>query len=169
VLPASKGGKRVPGKRPAGLPKGLSSRGCSIAVAAASFNGPIVARLIEGALEALDRTGSPRDEIRIVRVPGAFELPLAARGLAETRRYDAIVALGAVIRGETSHFEHVSRAAAEGLGRVSLDYGIPIGFGVLTTETPEQAASRAGGARGNLGFDAAMAAVEMIAVLRGLD
>jgi len=147
---------------------GMSSADFRIAIVAARFNERFVGQLLEGALAALERMGTSREDVRVVRVPGAFELPLAAKRLAESGGYDAIIALGSVIRGETSHFEHVSRAAADGLERVSLDYGIPVGFGVLTTETPEQAAARAGGDKGNIGFDAAMAAVEMASVLRDI-
>jgi 6,7-dimethyl-8-ribityllumazine synthase len=146
----------------------MSSADFRIAIVAARFNERFVGQLLEGALAALERMGTSREDVRVVRVPGAFELPLAAKRLAESGGYDAIIALGSVIRGETSHFEHVSRAAADGLERVSLDYGIPVGFGVLTTETPEQAAARAGGDKGNIGFDAAMAAVEMASVLRDI-
>lgn len=145
-----------------------SSGGLRSAVIAARFNEDIVSALLEGALAALDRTGTPAADVRIVRVPGAFELPLAARALAGSGGVDVIVALGCVIRGETAHYEHVSRAAVEGLQRVSLDSGIPVGFGVLTTETEAQARARAGGEKGNLGFDAAMAAIRMAVLLRDL-
>jgi 6,7-dimethyl-8-ribityllumazine synthase len=145
----------------------VSSAGCRDAIVAARFNDAIVARLIAGALEALAATGHTED-VPIHRVPGAFELPLGARGLASTRRWDAIVALGCVIRGETAHFDHVGRVAADGLARVALDYGTPVGFGVLTTGNTEQALARAGGEHGNLGFDAAVAAVSMAATLRTL-
>lgn len=148
--------------------EGLGSRGRRFAIAAARFNDNIVNRLIDGALGALEEAGTPRSEVQVVRVPGAFELPLAVRGLAASGRFDAVIALGCVIRGETAHFEHVSRIATDGLGRVALDYGIPVGFGVLTTDTPEQAAARAGGVVGNLGLDAARAAIEMVVVLRSL-
>lgn len=148
--------------------EGLSSRDLRMGIVASRFNEGFVGKLLDGALAALGRMGTRPEDVRIVRVPGAFELPLAARGLARSGACDAIIALGCVIQGETSHFEHVSRAAADGLERVALDYGIPIGFGVLTTETPEQAAARAGGECGNLGFDAAVAAVEMAFVLGDL-
>lgn len=165
----SEDSSREAAKQPAARLDGLSSEGYRIAIVAARFNGHIVERLIEGAIGALEQTGTPRTAVTLVRVPGAFELPLTARHLAESAAYEAIVALGCVIRGETPHFEHVSRVAADGLARVSVDHKIPVGFGVLTTNSPEQAAARAGGAVGNCGFDAALAAVEMVSVLKGLD
>jgi 6,7-dimethyl-8-ribityllumazine synthase len=137
-----------------------------VAVVASRFNDDVVSRLIGGALEALREMGSGSEDVPVHRVPGAFELPLGARRLAATGQWDAIVALGCVIRGETAHSEHVGRVAADGLARVSLDYGIPVGFGVLTTENAEQALARSGGEGGNLGFDAAVAAVGMAATLR---
>jgi 6,7-dimethyl-8-ribityllumazine synthase len=139
-----------------------------IAVAAARFNNHVVERLVSGALDALEATGMPRQDVTIVWVPGSFELPLAVRRLAKSARYDAIVALGCVVRGETSHNEHVGRAATDGLLRVMLDTGLPVGFGVLTTETVEQAMARSGGAAGNRGFDAAVAAIEMVGRLKDL-
>ncbi len=163
MLPTSKENKQAPE-----IPEGLSSTGCRCAIVASRFNAHIVDRLVDGALEAFAGTGTGSDEVKLVRVPGAFELPLAVQHLAEASDYDAIVALGCVIRGETPHFEHVSRAAADGLARVSLELGIPVAFGVLTTETVDQAMSRAGGDAGNRGFDAAIAAIEMIHKLRDI-
>ena len=168
MQPTSRDSSPDAGKRPAAGVEGLSSKGCRIAIAAARFNDHIVGRLLDGAFTALRETGTPREEVRVVRVPGAFELPLAARRLAQSGAYDAIIALGCVIRGETPHFEQISRAAVDGLERVSLDYGIPVGLGVLTTETAGQAAARAGGDQGNRGFDAAVAAVEMVSLLRDI-
>lgn len=153
-------------KQPAPRLEGLSSKGYRIVIAAARFNDHIVSRLVEGAVDALIRLGTLREEIQIVRVPGAFELPLAARELARSGQYDAIIALGCVIRGETPHFEHISRVAADGLERVSLDYGLPVGFGLLTTNTSEEAIARAGGQHGNTGSNAAVAAVEMACLLK---
>ncbi len=144
---------------------GLTSKGGRFAVVASRFNAPVVDRLLEGALEAFRRTGTRVEDVRIVRVPGAFELPLMASHLIESNACDAVIALGCVIRGETAHFEHVSRAAADGLRDVSLQYRVPVGFGVLTTDTVDQAMDRSGGADGtgaNHGFDAAMAAIEML-------
>ena len=161
--PSSKGGKR-----PGAVPDGLGSGGMRIAVAAARFNNHVVERLVSGALDALEATGTPRQDVTVVWVPGSFELPLAVRRLAKSARYDAIVALGCVVRGETSHNEHVGRAATDGLLRVMLDTGLPVGFGVLTTDTVEQAMARSGGAAGNRGFDAAVAAIEMVGRLKDL-
>jgi 6,7-dimethyl-8-ribityllumazine synthase len=157
----SKGGK----ERPQELP-GLSSKAFRFAIAASRTNAGIVDGLLGGALAALERTGTSRDDVRVVRVPGAFELPFAAARLA--RRYDAVIALGCVIRGETEHFEHVSRGAADGLQRVALDSGVPLGFGVLTADTVEQAEARARTDERNLGYAAAMAAVEMVSLLERL-
>ena len=159
--PSSKGSKHPPEPL-----AGLGSAGYRFAIAAGRFNENIVDRLIEGALSALEKTGTRPDAVEVVRVPGAFELPLAAQKLSES--CDAVIALGCVIRGETPHFEYVSRAAAEGLERVSLDSGIPVAFGVLTTDTAEQALARAGGDVGNRGYDAAVAAIEMLQALRSL-
>ena len=150
------------------MPEGLSSASCRVVIVASRFNQDIVERLLSGALDALEETGTGRDEVRVVRVPGAFELPLAAGRLADSGEYDAVVGLGCVIRGETSHFEYVSRAAIDGLERVSLDSGVPVGFGVLTTDTVDQALARSGGGAGNRGYDAAVAALEMVQLLRDL-
>ena len=161
MSPTSKGSKQEPA-----LLADLDSSAYRFAIAAGRFNQEIVDRLLEGALSALEATGTPRDGVKVLRVPGAFELPLAAQRLAQ--HCDAIIALGCVIRGETPHFEYVSQAAAQGLERVSLDSGIPVGFGVLTTENVAQAQARAGGEAGNRGYDAAIAAIEMLLSLRGL-
>jgi 6,7-dimethyl-8-ribityllumazine synthase len=136
------------------------------AVVVAEFNASITERLLDGALECFAKHGVPENTVEALRVPGAFELPLAAQSLARSGDYDAIVALGCVIRGETPHFEYVSQAATHGLLRVTLDTGVPVAFGVLTTEDLTQAEARAGGAHGNKGFDAAQTAVEMALFLR---
>ncbi len=133
---------------------------------ASRFNSHIVSSLIEGAVDALVRHGAQSSDIDLVKVPGAVELPLAARRIAEGRRYDAIVALGAVIRGATPHFDYVCAQASQGLAQVSLDSGIPVGFGLLTVDTIEQAIERAGTKAGNKGEEAALAAVEMVNLLR---
>jgi 6,7-dimethyl-8-ribityllumazine synthase len=133
------------------------ARGLKFAVVVARFNSGITEKLLEGAQDALNRAGA--DGIAVFYVPGAFELPLAARKLAEA--YDGVIALGAVIRGETPHFDYVCDAAARGLLQVSLETGTPVSFGVLTTDTVEQAEARAGGLHGNKGYDAAMTAIEM--------
>jgi 6,7-dimethyl-8-ribityllumazine synthase len=140
------------------------ARGRRIAVAASRFNEVVVRKLVDGALDCLRAQGVREDDLELVWVPGAFELPFAARRLAGTRDFDAVVCLGAVIRGETAHFDHVAQQAATGIRRAAEDTGIPVIFGVLTTDTLEQALDRAGGAHGNKGWDAAMAALEMAAL-----
>ena len=138
-------------------------------VVAARFNESIVTRLLEAALDTLSRHGADDSQVHVVRVPGAFELPLAAREAARGRQYDAIVALGAVIRGATPHFEYVCGEAASGLSRVSLEYGLPVAFGLLTCDTIEQAIERSGTKAGNKGVDAALTAIEMVNLLRQLN
>jgi len=137
-----------------------------IAIIAARFNESIVDNLVAGALDALRRHGADDAQLQLIRVPGAYELPLAARRLAATRQLDAIVALGVVIRGATPHFDYVCSECASGLSRVSMEFDLPIGFGVLTCDTIEQAVERSGSKAGNKGADAAMATIEMISVLR---
>jgi 6,7-dimethyl-8-ribityllumazine synthase len=140
--------------------------GLRIGVALARFNQGVTERLLAGAVEALVRHGVADDAIDVAVVPGAFELPLCAQRLASTGRYDAIVCLGAVVRGETPHFEFVAGEAARGIGDVARRHDVPVAFGVLTTETVEQALARAGGERGNKGYEAAVTALEMVQVLR---
>jgi 6,7-dimethyl-8-ribityllumazine synthase len=137
-----------------------------IAVVASRFNEPITSSLADAAVECLRRHGSPIGPADVLWCPGAFELPLVAGRLARTGRWDAIICLGAVIRGETPHFEYVSSASAHGIQEVALRYGLPVVFGVLTTETLAQAKARAGGKRGNKGWDAALTAIDMIALLK---
>ncbi len=139
-----------------------------IAIAASRFNHFIVEQLVEGARDALQRSGFSEQQQELVWVPGAFELPLLADRMAATGRFDAIIALGAVIRGGTPHFEFVAGECASGISRVALDHGLPVVFGVLTTDTIEQALERAGTGEGNKGFDVAMTAVEMIQTLKQL-
>ena len=146
----------------------LDSRGLKFAIVVSRFNSFITDRLLDGALDALSRSGYNVDEIEIVKVPGAWELPVAAKALAGQRRHDAIIALGAVIRGETPHFDYVAGHAASGLAQVQSETGVPVAFGVLTTNTVEQAIDRAGAKAGNKGFDAAMTAIEMANLLRRL-
>ena len=146
----------------------LDASGLKFAVLCARFNDFITERLLAGALDALQRSGANTDDIEIVKVPGSWELPLTAKTLAGRKRHDAIVALGAVIRGETPHFDHVAAQASQGLAAVQLETGIPIAFGVLTTNTIEQAIDRAGGKSGNKGFDAALTAIEMADLMRRL-
>lgn len=140
------------------------ARGLRIGVVVSRFNEFITEALSKGALEMLEQHGCPHESILFVKVPGAFELPLAAKALAP--HCDAIVALGAVVRGDTPHFEYVARAASDGLLRVSLDTGVPISFGVLTTDNMEDAMDRAGGKSGNKGAEAAEAAIEMANLLK---
>jgi len=149
-----------------GTPKGNRRR---FAVIASRFNEQITTKLVEGAMDALQRHGAAPDDIDLVWVPGAWELPIAARRLLATDRYDALVAVGAVIRGETPHFDYVAGEASRGLSRASAEYDRPVGFGLLTCDTMEQAESRSGGAHGNKGWDAAMAAMEMADLLERLD
>jgi 6,7-dimethyl-8-ribityllumazine synthase len=138
------------------------------ALVAARFNQVIVERLIAGARDGLLRHGVSDDRIDLVWVPGSFELPLVAQRLARSGHYSAVVCLGAVIRGETDHYDHVAGGAASGIARVALETGIPVIFGVLTCENLEQALNRAGGKGGNKGFDAALSAIEMINLLSQL-
>lgn len=147
----------------------LVARDIRLVILAARFNELVVRSLVEGAVEALRRHGAADADIHVVRVPGAFELPLAAKRLAGLRKYDGIVALGAVIRGQTPHFDFVCGECAAGLNRVSLEHGLPIGFGVLTTDTTDQALDRAGGKAGNKGADAVLATLEMVSLLRQLE
>jgi len=136
--------------------------GRHVAIVVSRFNESVTQRLVDGALDALTRHGGERANIDVVWVPGAWELPAATRALLATERYDAIIALGAVIRGETPHFDFVAGEASRGLADAGADFDVPIGFGLLTTDTVEQAEARAGGAHGNKGWDAALAALEMV-------
>jgi 6,7-dimethyl-8-ribityllumazine synthase len=143
----------------------FAARGRRFAVAAGRFNELVVGNLVEGAVTCLKAHGVAEDDLEIAWVPGAFELPLAARMLAATGTYDAVVCLGAVIRGETAHFDHVAGQAAAGIREAAEATGVPVIFGVLTTDTLQQAMDRAGGKYGNKGWDAAMAAMEMASLL----
>ena len=147
----------------------LAARDARIAIVAARFNDFVVERLVQGALDALLRHGAAEQNLELVRVPGCFDMPLVVRRLAQSRRYDAIVALGAVIKGETAHFDYIAGECAAGLARAATDSGVPVGFGVLTCETMEQAIDRAGGKAGNKGADAALAALEMSNLLKRLE
>lgn len=142
--------------------------GMRIGIAASRFNQFIVDQLVEGARDALRRNGIGTEQQELIWVPGAFELPLLADRMAATGRFDAIITLGAVIRGGTPHFEYVAGECAAGITRVALDHGLPVVFGVLTTDNVEQALERAGTGEGNKGFDVAMTAVEMVNTLRQL-
>jgi 6,7-dimethyl-8-ribityllumazine synthase len=140
-------------------------RGRRFAIVAARFNEVITAKLLSGAVDCLSSHDVAGDDLDVAWVPGAFELPLAARALARAGGYEAVICLGAVIRGETPHFDLVAGQAAEGIRRAAEDTGVPVIFGVLTTDTLDQAVERAGGAHGNKGWDAAMAAIEMASLL----
>jgi 6,7-dimethyl-8-ribityllumazine synthase len=144
---------------------GFEARGRRFAVVASRFNDVVVNKLVDGATSCLRKHGIGEDDLDLLWVPGAFELPLAAKRLAESGGYDAVICLGAVIRGETAHFDFVAGEAARGISQASLDTGVPVIFGILTTETFEQAMDRAGGKHGNKGWDAAMAAMETADVL----
>ena len=139
----------------------LQAQGLRVGILVSRFNSFIGERLVEGAVDALVRHGAVETDLVVVRVPGAFELPPAAKKLAATGRYDALVCVGAVIRGSTPHFDYVSAEVSKGIAAVSMEAGIPVTFGVLTTDTLEQAIERAGSKAGNKGFDAAVAAIEM--------
>lgn len=147
---------------------GLADVGGRYAVVASRFNAAIVDRLLDAALATLERHGVGRDHVTAMRVPGAFELPQAARRLADSGRFDAVIALGAVVRGGTPHFDYVCRACAHGLMQVSIEADCAVVFGVLTTDDQTQARDRAGGAHGNKGEEAALAALEMVAFNRSL-
>jgi len=146
----------------------LDARGSRFAVVVSRFNSFISDRLLAGALDALERSGAAAEDITVVRVPGSFEIPLAARTLAVSKRYDAVICLGALLRGDTPHFDHISSAVTRGIATAGVDSGVPVIYGVLTCNTVEQAVERAGLKSGNKGFDAAMAAVEMVQVMKQL-
>ena len=139
----------------------LIGEGKRFAIVVSRFNDFITEKLVSGAMDALTRTGVDPDGVHIVKVPGAFEIPLAAQKMAQTERYDAVICLGAVIRGATPHFDYVSAEVSKGVAQVSLDAGVPVIFGIITTDTIEQAIERAGTKSGNKGWSAAMSAIEM--------
>lgn len=148
---------------------GVAAPGKKFAIVVSRFNSFIVEALLEGAIGTLQRIGQVKDaDITVVRVPGAYELPLTAQKLAASERYDAVIAIGAVIRGGTPHFDFVAGEANSGLARVAMDAGIPVAFGVITTDTDEQAIDRAGVKHGNKGAEAALSALEMVNVLEQL-
>jgi len=146
----------------------FAARGRRFAIAASRFNELVVKNLVGGSVDCLRAHGISDDDLDVAWVPGSFELPLLARRLAATGAYDAVICLGAVVRGETAHFDHVAGQAAAGIRAVSEETGVPVIFGVLTTDTFEQAMDRAGGKHGNKGWDAAMAAMEMASLLEQL-
>ncbi len=147
----------------------LIARDLRVAIVAARFNDFVVERLVTGAIDALVRHGASEKSLELVRVPGAFDMPLIVKRLALSKRYDAIVALGAVIKGETAHFDFVAGECAAGIARAAQESGVPVGFGVLTCDTLDQAIDRAGGKAGNKGAEAALAALEMVNLLKRLD
>ena len=146
----------------------LWGQGLAIAIVVSRFNELVTRALLAGAQDGLARHGVEPEGVDVAWVPGSFEIPLAARKLAESGRYQAVICLGAVIRGETPHFDQVANQASSGIARAALDTGVPVIFGVLTTETLEQALERAGGKMGNKGYAAAVAAIEMANLMRGL-
>lgn len=147
----------------------LSAAGIRFNLLATRFNGFIVDRLIDGALDTLRRHGANDTDIEIIRIPGAYELPMVAKAVAQRKGCDAIIALGCVIRGGTPHFDYVAGECAKGLAQVAMESGIPLGFGVLTTDTIEQAIERAGTKAGNKGVDAAISAIEMVNLFKQLE
>ena len=146
----------------------LKAEGFRFAIIVSRFNDFICSRLVEGAMDALMRHGASEKNVVLVKVPGAFEMPLVAKKLAESNKHDVVICLGAVIRGATPHFDYVAAEVSKGIANVSLDSNIPITFGVLTTDTLEQAIERAGSKSGNKGYEAAMAAIEMANLFKEL-
>lgn len=147
---------------------GLIGTGLRLGIVAARFNETVVKGLVQGAVDAARRSGVADDDIELAWVPGAFEIPVVADALAASGRVDAVICIGAVIRGDTPHFDYVAGGAANGVAKVGLERGIPVLFGVLTTDTAEQAEARAGGKAGNKGADVALAAIETVQVLRSV-
>jgi 6,7-dimethyl-8-ribityllumazine synthase len=147
----------------------LSGEGLRFAIVVSRFNDFIGGKLLAGARDCLSRHGVSEEDVDVAWVPGAFEIPLVAQRLARSKRYDAVICLGAVIRGSTPHFDYVAAEVTKGVAQVTLDTGVPVIFGVLTTDTIEQAVERAGTKAGNKGWDASVSALEMVNLLRGLD
>ncbi len=147
----------------------LSAEGFRFAIIVSRFNDFICSRLAEGAMDALLRHGADEGTLKIVKVPGAFEIPLVAKKLSQSGHYDAVICVGAVIRGATSHFEYVAAVVSKGIASVALESNVPITFGILTTDNLEQAIERAGSKSGNKGFEAAMVAIEMANLLKKLE
>ncbi len=147
----------------------LTADGFRFAIVESRWNGFLTAKLTEGALDALERLGATEQAIEIFKVPGAFELPLTAQKVAASGRFDAIICVGTVIRGETSHFEHVAGESAKGIAQVAMQTGVPVLFGIVTAETLDQAINRAGVKAGNKGFEAAMSAVELVNLYAVMD
>ena len=147
----------------------LVSKGIKVGIVAARFNEFITAKLLEGAMDGLIRHNMDEKDIHVAWVPGAFEIPLIASKMAKSRKYDAVICLGAVIRGSTSHYDYVCSEVSKGIASVSLESGVPVMFGVLTTENIEQAIERAGTKAGNKGFDCAVGAIEMVNLIREME
>jgi 6,7-dimethyl-8-ribityllumazine synthase len=146
----------------------LTAAGLKFAIVVSRFNSFVTERLLAGAMDALTRTGADPDQVDIVKVPGSWEVPVAAAELARAKKHDAVICLSAVIRGDTPHFDYVAAEAAKGVAHASYETGVPVAFGVLTTNTLEQAIDRAGAKGGNKGFDAAMSAIEMASLFKAL-
>ena len=146
----------------------LDAKGLTFGIVVSRFNSFICERLLEGSIDALVRHGACEADITVARIPGAFEIPLAAKAMIASKKFDAVICLGAVIRGSTPHFEYVSSEVSKGVASVSLDSGVPVAFGVLTTDTIEQAVERAGTKAGNKGFEAAVTAIETVNVIKAL-
>lgn len=153
---------------PKELQGNLNAKDQKFCILVSRFNDFITGKLLEGSLDALVRSGADDKDITVVRVPGAFEIPVVAKKVAATGKYDAIICLGAVIKGSTPHFDYVSAEVSKGVAAVGMDSGMPVIFGVLTTDSIEQAIERAGSKAGNKGFDAAMAAVEMVNLFKAI-
>lgn len=147
----------------------LDATGLKVGLAVSRFNSFISERLLEGAVDALKRHGASDKDLDIVRVPGAFELPMVTKKMVESKKYDAVICLGAVIRGATPHFDYVSAEVSKGIASVSLDAGVPVAFGVLTTDNIEQAVERAGSKSGNKGFEAAVTIIEMVNLFKSME
>ncbi len=147
----------------------ISAKGITFAIIVSRFNDLISQRLLDGALDALKRHGASDDQINIVKVPGAFEIPYTAKRLSADSRFDCVICLGAVIRGATPHFEYIATQVARGIASVALESRIPVAFGVITCDTIEQAIERAGAKSGNKGWDAAVSAMEMVSLFKVLD
>ena len=146
----------------------LQAKGLKFAIIVSRFNDFIGSKLLDGAVDALTRHGASEQNIEVIKVPGAYEIPLAAKKVALKKKHDALICLGAIIRGATPHFDYVAAEASKGIAQASLDTGIPIAFGVLTTDTIEQAVERAGTKSGNKGWDCAMVAIEMAQLFKKL-
>ncbi len=147
----------------------LTAQGIRVGIVASRFNEFITSRLLSGAMDGLVRHGVQEEEVRVAWVPGAFEIPLIASKMAKSGHYDAVICLGAVIRGSTSHYDYVCNEVSKGIAAISLESGIPVLFGVLTTENLQQAIERAGSKAGNKGYDCALSAIEMVNLVRNLE